>query len=349
MGDEFPTATVAAAHVSSEYLDREATVEKATDVIAEAGDNGADLIAFPESYVPGYPHWIWTNTPTEGALLFKEWFQNGVEIPGESIEKLGDAARKAGTHVVIGVAERDGGTMYNTLVFIDDEGELLGTHRKIQPTHVERSVWGRGDGSDLQTFDTSIGTIGGLICWEHTMDLARYAMTCLGEQIHIAAWPAITAIEHNPHSKIFDDVTESAARHHALSSQSFVVNVQSRVGESAVKKLGFEDEPEMFHEGGGWSAIIGPEGRILAGPNTDDEEILYADIDLSDIIMSNYAVDSVGHYARPDILRLLMDRSEQPAYEERQLSGRQYAEVNASEEGGQSPAEQADQTRSEQE
>jgi len=163
------------------------------------------------------------------------------------------------------------------------------------------------------------------------MDLARYAMTCLGEQIHIAAWPAISAIAHNPHSEIFDNVSESAARHHALSSQSFVVNVQSRVGESAVKKMGFEDDPDMFHEGGGWSAIVGPEGRILAGPNTDDEEILYADIDLSDIIMSNYAVDSVGHYARPDILRLLMDRSEQPVYEERDLSGSQSVAANASE------------------
>lgn len=122
-------------------------------------------------------------------------------------------------------------------------------------------------------------------------------------------------------------MSESAARHHALSSQSFVVNVQSCVNETAIEKLGFEEEPEMFREGGGWSAIIGPEGRVLAGPNTDDEEIIYADIDLSDIIMTNYAVDSVGHYARPDILQLLMDRSEQTVYEETELLGGQAAET----------------------
>lgn len=316
MSEEYPTPTVAVAHVASDYLDREGTVQKTIDTIAEAGDEGADLIAFPESYIPGYPYWIWTNTPTEGALLFKEWFQNAVEVPGETIDRIGDAARRAGTHVVVGVAERDGGTIYNTLVYIDDTGEYLGKHRKLQPTHVERTVWGKGDGSDLQTFDTSIGTIGGLICWEHTMDLVRYAMACLGEQIHVAAWPATTAIAHNPHAKIFDDVTESAARHHALASQSFVLNVQSCVDETAVQKLGFEDDPDIFHEGGGWSAIIGPEGRILAGPNTDDEAILYADIDLSDIILSKYACDSVGHYARPDVVRLLMDRSSQNIVED---------------------------------
>lgn len=316
MADELPIAKVAAAHVAPDYLDREGTVQKAKDVIAEAGENGADLIVFPESYIPGYPYWIWTHTPTEGAPLFGELSANAVEIPGPTIEELGDAARRADAHVVTGVTERDGGTLYNTLVYIDDEGDLLGKHRKLQPTHVERSIWGRGDGTDLATFDTDIGTLGGLICWEHTMDLVRYGMTSLGEQIHIAAWPAISAVTHNPHAEIFDDVTESAARHHALAGQTFVVNVQSRIDDTVLEKLGYEDDPEMMREGGGWSAIIDPEGRILAGPNTDSEDLLYADIDLSDIRMANYACDSVGHYARPDIVRLLMDRSPQPVSEE---------------------------------
>ncbi|RQH02596.1 carbon-nitrogen hydrolase family protein [Natrarchaeobius oligotrophus] len=316
MSDTRQPVTVAAAHVASDYLDRDGTTEKARKTIAEAGENGADLVVFPESYVPGYPHWIWTHTPTEGAPLFREFSANAVEIPGPTIDELGAAAANAGTHVVCGVTERDGGTLYNTLVYIDDEGDLLGTHRKLQPTHAERTVWGQGDGSDLQTFETAIGTIGGLICWEHTMDLVRYAMTSLGEQIHVAAWPAVSAITHNPHSEIFDDVTEAAARHHALAGQTFVVNVQACVDETAVETLGFEDQPEMFREGGGWSAIIDPEGRILAGPNTDDETILYADIDLEDIRMANQACDSVGHYARPDVVRLLMDRSPQPIVEE---------------------------------
>jgi aliphatic nitrilase len=144
------------------------------------------------------------------------------------------------------------------------------------------------------------------------MDLARYALTTQGQQIHIAAWPGISAVTHDPNSGFFDDVTEAAARHHALSAQSFVINVQSRVDEHAIEKLGLTGQTDMIRTGGGWSAIIAPNGRILAGPHRDDEAILYADLDLSQIVYVKYICDSAGHYARPDVLRLLANFEPQP-------------------------------------
>ena len=303
MGDQHPKVRVAAVHAASVFLDREGTVEKACGLIEEAGANGARLIAFPEVFVPGYPFWIWTHTPTTGAPLFFELFDNAVEVPSDATEAIGDAARRAGAYVVMGVDEREGGTLYNTLLYFDDRGELIGRHRKLVPTHAERTIWGRGDARDVFVLDTPYGKLSGLICWEHTMDLARYALTTMGEQIHVAVWPPVSALTHNPHSVIFDSVTEAAAKHHALAGQTFVINVQSRIDEDTLEKMGLAGRPEMARVGGGWSAIVGPDGQIIAGPNRDDETILYADLDLADIIPVKYACDSAGHYARPDVFR----------------------------------------------
>lgn len=306
---------VAAVHASSVFLDLEGCTEKACDLIGQAGNEGAKLVVFPEAFIPGYPFWIWTHTPRKGAPLFYEFFKNSVEIPSKTTEQIGQAAKKAGVYVVMGLTEREGGTLYNTLLYFNDAGEIIGKHRKLQPTHVERTVWGRGDGRDLNVVDTSIGKLGGLICWEHTMDLVRYSMACLGEQIHIAAWPGISAVSHDPNSEIFDSVSEAAAKHHALSSQTFVINVQSCVDEETIQRLGLQDQPDMIRTGGGWTAIIGPNGQFIAGPHRDEEKILYGDIDLDDAIYVKYACDSVGHYARPDIVRLTMDRQPQAIYE----------------------------------
>jgi nitrilase len=196
---------------------------------------------------------------------------------------------------------RAGGTLYNTLLYFDDQGALIGRHRKLQPTHAERMIWGRGDSSDVFVLDTPYGKLGGLICWEHTMDLARYALTTMGEQIHVAAWPAVSAITHDPASSIFDSISEAAAKHHALAGQTFVINVQSRVDEDVVNRLGLSGQPDMIRVGGGWTAIVGPDGQIIAGPHRDNEAIVYADIDLADIIPVKRACDSAGHYARPDV------------------------------------------------
>ncbi len=315
MGDTYPVIKAAVVHAASEFLDREKSTDKACRLIEEAGAQGAQLIAFPEAFIPGYPFWIWTHTPTRGAPLFAEYFANSVELDSDCVKRIGAAARKANAYVVMGVSERDGGTLYNTQLYFDDKGELIGRHRKLQPTHVERTVWGRGDGADVIVLDTAIGKLGGLICWEHTMDLARYALTSMGEQIHIAAWPGISALSHDPNSGFFNEVTSAAARHHALAGQTFVLNVQSCVNEQVIEKLGLQGQEDMIRTGGGWSAIIAPNGNFVAGPHTETEAILYGDLDMQQIVYIKYICDSAGHYARPDVLRLLTNFGAQPVVE----------------------------------
>jgi aliphatic nitrilase len=312
MGDSYPRFKAAAVMAAPVFLDREATTDKACALIREAAGEGAELIAFPETFLPGYPYWIWLGTPTWGAPFFSELFRNAVEIGSPTTDRLCAAARAANAHVVMGINERDGGTLYNTQLFIGRDGKILGRHRKLQPTLVERTVWGRGDGSDLRVFPTDIGTLGGLICWEHTMDLVRYALIALGEEIHIAAWPGTSTLNHNPHSEIFNDANEAAVRHHALAGQTFVISVQNPIDDAMIEKLGLSGQPEMIEAGGGWSAIVGPDGQFLAGPLTGEEGIIYADIDLGERILAKYACDSLGHYARPDIVRLAMDTLAQP-------------------------------------
>ncbi|MCL2111292.1 MAG: carbon-nitrogen hydrolase family protein [Clostridiales bacterium] len=306
------TIKVAAAHSAPVYLDTEATTKKACGLIAEAARAGAQLIAFPEVYIPGYPYWIWTKTTKDGAPFFGELYDNAVEVPSAATDAIGKAAKQAGIFVVMGMTEREGGTLYNTLLYFDDKGNVIGRHRKLQPTMSERVIWGRGDGSDLGVFDTKLGKISGLICWEHTMDLTRYALAAEGEQIHVSVWPGISAVTNDPNSEIFDAVAECACRHHAVAAQTFVICVMTPVAQDSIDKLGFADRPDMMTVGGGWTAIIGPDGQIISGPHTGAEEkLLFADIDLGNIKFAKFACDSVGHYSRPDIFTLHINREKQ--------------------------------------
>ena len=307
MPDTYAKFKAAAVAASPIFLDREASTEKACQLIGVAAKEGAELIVFPEVYLPGYPYWIWLGSPSWGAKYFHELFKNAVELESPTVDALCDSARGANAHVVMGMTERDGGTLYNTLLYISRDGEILGRHRKLQPTHVERTVWGRGDGSDIRVYNTDLGTIGGLICWEHTMDLVRYAMVALGEEIHCAVWPGVDTLHHNPHSKIFKNITESAARHHAVAGQVFVINVQSPISQPMIDKMEMQNKEDMISVGGGWTAIIDPVGQIIGGPLEGEAGIVYAEIDLEERIGAKFACDSVGHYARPDVVRLLMD------------------------------------------
>jgi aliphatic nitrilase len=310
----------ASVHASPVYLDLDATVEKACMLIEEASANGAKLIVFPEAYIPGYPYWIWTHTPRNGAPLFAKLFKNAVEIPGTATNKLGAAAKRAGSFVVMGMSERSGGSLYNTLLYFDDHGEIIGKHRKLQPTMAERIIWGRGDGANLKVYDTPLGKIGGLICWEHTMDLARFALISQGEEVHISAYPGISALKHDPQSGIFDNVADAAIRHHALCAQCFVICAMTPIAQDTLEAVGLADQPDMMRTGGGMSGIVGPNGQYIIGPHKGSEEkILYADIDQDERIFIKYACDPIGHYGRPDALRLKFNNSPQPCVESFEL------------------------------
>lgn len=305
MGDIYPKAKVAATAVSPIYWDREATTQKAVKYILEAGANGANIIGFPEGFIPGYPWWIWFGSPPWGMRFYKEFHENAVEIPSPTTNALCDAAEKANIYVVMGLTERKGATLYCSQLFINPQGNIMGVHRKLKATHVERSIW--GDGGYLQVFDTEYGKLGALNCFEHLMPLTRYAMYYLGEQIHVSSWPAFSM-------KIGHAFTEApaiyAARHMAAEGSVFVLLCSQLITKQVIEKIC--DTPEklaMVEAGGAWAEIIAPDGHTIGSPiSGNNEGILYADIDLEDIIYMKNACDTVGHYTRPDLLQLLFNR-----------------------------------------
>lgn len=299
---------VAAVHAAPVGLDTEATIDKACALIAQAGREGVALVVFPEAFVPGFPYWINLYPPSKQFPMHAVYRDASVEVPGPQIARVQDAARDASVNVVLGVSERDGGTLYNAQVHIDEHGALLGRHRKLQPTYAERFVWGTGDGSTLSVFDTRLGRVGGLICWEHMMNLARQALIVDGVQIHAAAWPGLGS-QHGMEES-FDVQVEALSRTHAVTGQCFVVVAQNPLTQEMVDAmesvLGPADGQSV---GAGWSAIFGPDGMTVAGPHTGAEEkLVAAAVDLAAIERAYALIDARGHYSRRDVLRLWMDR-----------------------------------------
>ena len=298
---------VAAAHASPVLLDAEATVDKACELIAEAGRQEISLVVFPEVFVPGFPYWINLYPPAAQFPMHTRYRAASVEVPGPLVTRVQDAAREAQVNVVLGVCERDGGTLYNTQVHIDEQGVLLGKHRKLQPTYAERFVWGQGDGSTLSVFDTRLGRVGGLVCWEHTMNLARQALILKGEQLHAASWPGLAT--HPGLEESFDQQVEAMSRTHALTGQCFVIVAQNPLTQDMVDVMEAELGPQDLQPaGGGWSAIFDPQGMVAAGPHIGAQETLVvAEVDLGQIDAMKPLIDAGGHYARREVLRLWID------------------------------------------
>lgn len=291
--------TIAAAQVSPVFLNRQATVEKACNTIEEAGKAGARLIVFPEAFISGYPDWVWLVPNSKAAVLnqlYLELVKNAVSVPDDSTEKLCKVAKAANINVVMGMnevnTESSSASLYNSMLFINDKGEILGKHRKLIPTGGERLIWGQGDGSDLQVYNTSAGKVGGLICWENYMPLARTAIYQAGAQILASpTW------DKSPNWL-------QSMQHIAREGGLFVV--------STCMPLKMEDIPDSYEFkqlypgertwiNTGNSCIIDPKGNMIAGPLDAEEGILYAEIDLDDIITAKRMFDSVGHYSRPDV------------------------------------------------
>lgn len=302
MGDRYPKIRVAAVQASSVFLDREATIEKCCQLIKEAGSKGAELIVFPETFIPAYPFWPKEPLP-EARRAYIQLFNNSVDIPSPQTTLLCEAARKANAYVVMGLNERETGrsaTLFNTLLFIDKSGQIMGKHRKLVPTFAERLVWGQGDGSGLKVFETDFGRLGGLVCYENHMTLVRYALFAKGEQIHAAVWPAR---HRNAH------IRDALVRQYAFEGGVFVISCCGYLTEGMVPDS-FELKKRTSWEARGGSSIVNPLGRYLVEPVFDREEILCADLDLEQIIEAKGHYDGTGHYARWDVVSLHLNEEE---------------------------------------
>ena len=270
--DQFPKFKAAAVQAAPIWQDRERSADKACSLIAEAGRHGAQLVAFPEVWIPGYPSWAFLGTPLWGNEFFAELYANSVEIPSPTTASLCEAAKQAGAYVVMGMNEREGGTLYITQLLIDPEGNILGRHRKLKPTHAERTVYGQGDGSDLRVFDTPIGRLGALNCWEHLQPLMRYAMFSVGEQVHVASWPSFSLYRKQSYA-LGAEACMGASRQYALEGSCFVLAPVAITSQEMVDRLADTPErAELIEVGGGGSCIFGPDGTTIAGPGPWDEE-----------------------------------------------------------------------------
>jgi nitrilase len=302
---------IAAVQASPVFLDLGATIEKACRLIEEAAKAGATLAVFPEAFVPAYPVWVWFIPAGQTHPLravYTELHRNSIAIPGPETRRLGEVAADCGITVAIGVneknAEASNTTLFNTLLYIGADGQILGKHRKLVPTTGERLVWGRAADNDLQVFDLPFGRLSGLICWENYMPLARYALAAWGEQIHVAAtW------DHG-------EPWTSSMRHIAKENRSVVVGCCQVLRKDdipdtlAFKKAYLGGVKDWINPGG--SVIVDPDGKIVAGPLEKEEGILYAEFDAAQLVGPRWQLDVAGHYSRPDLFELRVNRKARP-------------------------------------
>ena len=295
------------------FLNVEESLVKACALIEQAADQGAKGIAFPETWLPGYPVWLdsspkaalWDYPPAKA--LYRLLVENSVTIPGTHLERLLAVAQETGAYIVMGAHERLGGTLYNTMITIGRDGKEFQVHRKLMPTYTERLIWGRGDGSTLGVFHTEYGKLGGLICWEHWMPLARAAMRAQYETLHVAQWPSVKELH------------QLASRHYAFEGQCFVIAAGCVLSRGEViegfHSLGRSDseavelleaipgeDKDLLLTGG--SAVIAPNSDYFEGPVFDEPGILYADIQPERITEGHLVLDTEGHYSRPDVFHL---------------------------------------------
>lgn len=291
----------AAVQISPVLNEAEGTLHKVLDAMDEAARQGVQLIVFPETFVPYYPYFSFIRAPMASGAEHMALYEHAVVVPGPVTEAVSQRARQHGMVVVLGVNERDHGTIYNTQLIFDETGALRLKRRKITPTFHERMVWGQGDGSGLKVVDTGVGRVGALACWEHYNPLARYALMTQHEEIHCAQFPGSLV------GPLFADQMEVTIRHHALEAGCFVINSTGWLTDEQIQSITPEPALQRGLRGGCCTAIVSPEGVHLAPPLKEGEGMLIADLDMSLVIKRKRMMDSVGHYARPELLSLNLD------------------------------------------
>ena len=310
MGKQFRAAVVQAEPV---WLNADETIEKSVALIEEAAENGAQIIAFPETWIPGYPWWLWLGSPAWGMQFVERYHENSLQADDPRFQRIADTARSNGINVVIGYSERDGGSLYLAQMIFAADGTRVANRRKLKPTHVERTLFGEGDGSDLAVHELNVGRVGALCCWEHLQPLTKYAMYSMHEQVHVASWPSFSIYRGKAY-QLSPELNTAASKMYAAEGQCFVLASCALVSKSGLELFcDTPDKEELLLPGGGFAMIYGPDGRPLAEPLAEDEEgIVYADLDLGQIALAKSAADPVGHYSRPDVTRLLLNNSASP-------------------------------------
>jgi nitrilase len=296
------TIRAAAVQIAPDLTSCEGTVARVARAVADAVARGADLVVFPETFVPYYPYFSFVEPPVSGGREHLRLYENAVEVPGWVTSELAKLAEQNDVVLVVGVNERDHGTLYNAQLVFDADGSLLLKRRKITPSYHERMIWGSGDGSGLQVVNTRIGRLGALACWEHYNPLARYALMAQHEEIHCSQFPGSMV------GPIFRDQIEVTIRHHALESGCFVVNATGWLTDEQIVALTPDPKLQKTLRGGCYTAIISPEGVPLCAPITEGEGIAVAELDLALVTKRKRMMDSVGHYARPDLFNFSVNR-----------------------------------------
>ena len=289
----------AAVQMAPDLTSRTLTLAKVLDAIDEAAGNGAHIIVFPETFVPFYPYFSFVLPPLQQGKPHLHLYREAVTVPSDDTRKVAERCAHHAVVVVLGVNERDHGSLYNTQLIFDADGALLLKRRKITPTYHERMIWGQGDGAGLKVVETRFGRVGALACWEHYNPLARCALMAQHEEIHVAQFPGSLV------GPIFAEQIEVTLRHHALEAGCFVINATGWLSEEQIASITPDAALQRGLRDGCMTCIITPEGRHVVAPLTEGEGILYGDMPMALITKRKRMMDSVGHYARPELLALL--------------------------------------------
>ena len=302
--------TVAAVQAAPVYMNRDATVDKTVALIREAAEGGAKLVNFPETWIPGYPLWAWMGPVAQSTASVIPYNQASLEVDSAPFRAIQAAARDNAIHVCLGFSESHRGTLYISQALIDDRGEIVFTRRKLKPTHVERTIFGNGDGSDFHVAETQLGNVGALACWEHIQPLSKYVMFSDNEQIHCAAWPFLSLYKGVAYS-LGPEINMMASAVYALEGQCFVLAAGMVVTPEIRDAVATtEEQRALLSLGGGCAKIFGPDGSQISQDLPETEEgLVYAEVDLNLIHIARAAADPAGHYSRPDVVQVLLDRT----------------------------------------